>query len=129
MHHVRLRPFLPAALLCALFSSACATAAVQSTDVKVPGTDYEATGMLPCSMHTAPKTTQCSMGVKRLGDQRAIVDVTFPDGHKRSLSFNKGRVTSGKAKVESKRDEDNTVVSIDGGSEVIRVPDAVIEGG
>jgi hypothetical protein len=128
MSNACLRSSLSGLAVFALCASACASAGTQSTDAKVPGTDYHATGALPCTVRGHPHTSECPMGVKRLGNQRADVDVTLPDGSKRTLSFDKGVVTIDKAKVTTTREEDNTIVTIDDGAEVIRVPDVVIEG-
>ncbi|MDV7392579.1 hypothetical protein RZS08_14530, partial [Arthrospira platensis SPKY1] len=42
--------------------------AAHSRDAKVPGTDYHATGNIPCSMGGGQPTGQCPFGVKREGN-------------------------------------------------------------
>ena len=110
-------------------------AAVQapSTDAKVPGTDFHATGNLPCAMGSGQPTGSCAFGVKREGQGSGRVEVTKPDGRKRVIFFDKGRATgydasqSDRSAFKASRQGDLTIVHI--GDERYEIPDAVIHGG
>lgn len=108
-------------------------AAGRSTDAKVPGTEFHATGMLPCSMGGGQPTTQCKFGVRREGSGSGTVTITRPDGRTRTIIFTKGRATgydqsqADSAPLQATREGDLTIVRI--GSERYEIPDAVIEGG
>jgi len=104
-----------------------------SVDAKVPGTDFHATGPLPCAMGGAAMTTTCTFGVRREGQGNGRVQVTKPDGSQRTVFFQKGRASgydasqADKAEFKATRQGDSTVVTI--GSERYEIPDAVINGG
>jgi hypothetical protein len=112
-----------------------AAAAVPSatTDAKVPGTDFHATGNLPCAMGGGRPTGQCAFGVKRQGTGSGMVEVTRPDGRKRVIFFERGRATghdasqADRAAFKASRQGDLTIVHI--GEERYEIPDAVINGG
>ncbi|WP_095012685.1 hypothetical protein [Tsuneonella mangrovi] len=109
-----------------------------SIDVKVPGTDYNATAQIPCGFKGMPPTGSCFAGVKRKWgeDGTTLVEVTKPDGMKRALFF-KGTTPYGADsaqadgsagwdfKVSRKGDE----VTIKFGPETYVVVDALVEGG
>jgi hypothetical protein len=105
-----------------------------STDAKVAGTDFNATGNLPCAMGGGQQpTTSCTFGVKRQGPGNGLVTVTKPDGGKRTIFFDKGRATgydasqADKAAFKATHQGDLTTVHI--GDERYEIPDAVINGG
>lgn len=112
---------------------AAARAAAPSVDAKVPGTDFHAVGPLPCSIGGAPLGMQCKFGVTRMGQGNGLVEITKPDGSKRTVFFDKGRATgydasqADKAAFKASRRGDNTIVEI--GGERYEIPDAVINGG
>jgi hypothetical protein len=58
-------------------------------DALVPGTDYNATTTIDCGFKRAAPTARCDAGVKRNrnGPGTAVVEVTKPDGIKRSIFF------------------------------------------
>jgi hypothetical protein len=107
-------------------------------DAKVAGTPYHATGMVPCSVGTDPKgSSQCSFGVIRGASGHAEVhlaspgyDVTLHKDKLRVLKFAGDAVTSPdpKAKVTSKKQGDNWLISVDDFYFYI-IPEAVISGG
>jgi len=57
----------------------------------VPGTDFHATGDIPCSMGKGQPTASCPFGVKRQGNGSAMVTVTKADGRQRVIYFKNGR--------------------------------------
>ena len=104
-----------------------------STDAKVPGTGFHATGDLPCAMGGGQPTGSCAFGVKREGQGNGMVEVTKPDGRKRVIFFEKGRATgydasqADRSAFKASRQGDLTIVHI--GNERYEIPDAVINGG
>jgi hypothetical protein len=104
-----------------------------TADAKVAGTDFNATGNLPCAMGGGQPTASCAFGVKRQGPGKGLVTVTKPDGGKRTIFFDQGRATgydasqADKAAFKATRQSDLTTVHI--GDERYEIPDAVINGG
>jgi hypothetical protein len=104
-----------------------------SGDVKVPGTDFHATGDIPCSMTTAQPTGSCPFGVQREGGGNGIVSITKPDGRIRAVFFEKGKATGADVseadpgEFSASREGDTTIIRI--GDERYEIPDAVIFGG
>ena len=109
------------------------TVHIPNYDAKVAGTDYHATGNIPCSMGKGQPTGSCYYGVKREGNGSAMVTVTKIDGSKRLIFFEKGRAIgydqsqadTGKFKTE--KEADLNIVHI--GEERYEIPDAVVQGG
>jgi hypothetical protein len=105
----------------------------RSTDAKVPGTDYHATGNIPCTMGGGQPTGSCPFGVKREGGGTGMVTVTKPDGRTRTIFFDKGKATgydqsqadTGKFKAEKQGD----LYIIHIGPERYEIFEAVIFGG
>lgn len=103
-------------------------------DAKVPGTEFNATGMIPCSMGGGAPTGTCDMGVVREGNGSGMVTVTKPDGSKRVIFFQNGKATGFDQsqadrgiKFSATRQGDMSIVNI--GQERYEIPDAVIFGG
>jgi hypothetical protein len=107
--------------------------AARSTDAKVPGTPYHATGPLPCAMAAGQPMGSCSFGVVRKGGGSGTVTVTKPDGRTRSIFFEKGKATgydmsqADPGEFSASRQGDLNVIRI--GPERYEIPDAVIFGG
>jgi hypothetical protein len=105
----------------------------RSTDAKVPGTPYHATGNIPCATATGQPTGSCPFGVVRKGDGTGTVTVTKPDGRTRSIFFDKGKAVgydmsqADRAEFSASKQGDLNVVRI--GTERYEIPDAVISGG
>lgn len=98
-------------------------------DARVPGTRFHATGKIACSFEGAAAVSQCDFGVIRHSGSSAIVEVTFPDGFKRTLRFDGARVSVDEAaELTSSRQADSTWVEVDG-KETFNVPDALLYGG
>jgi hypothetical protein len=102
-------------------------------DAKVPGTDYHATGNIPCSMGGGQPTGSCAFGVKREGNGSGMVTVTKPDGRTRTIFFEKGRATGADVsqadpgEFRASKESDLHVIRI--GQERYEIPDSVIFGG
>jgi hypothetical protein len=104
-----------------------------SQDAKVSGTDFHATGNIPCSMSKGQPMGSCSFGVKREGNGSAMVTVTKVDGSQRVIFFEKGRAIdydqnqSDFGEFKSKKEADLNIVHI--GEERYEIPDAIVLGG
>jgi hypothetical protein len=102
-------------------------------DAKVPGTDYHATGNIPCSMGGGQPTSSCPFGVKREGNGSGVVTVTKPDGRTRAIFFDNGRATGADTsqadpgKFSAAKQGDLNIIHV--GQERYEIPDAVIFGG
>lgn len=106
-------------------------------DALVSGTGYNATAQIPCSGYKGAAAGMCGAGVVRGAETGTYVEVTLPDGTKRTIFFNKaGKFLSfstaqadGTAAmpVASERKGDTTIARI--GSESYEIPDAFVTGG
>jgi hypothetical protein len=107
--------------------------AVSSRDTKVAGTQYHATGDVPCSTAAVQPTGSCSFGVTREGNGTGMVTVTKPDGRTRTIFFKKGKATgydqsqADTSRFSVKKQGDLNIIRI--GQERYEIPDAVIWGG
>ena len=107
--------------------------AVPSHDAKVVGTQYHATGNIPCSTAEGQPTGSCSFGVTREGNGTGMVMVTKPDGRTRTIFFEKGKATgydksqADTAKFKAEKKGDLNIIHI--GQERYEIPNAVIFGG
>jgi len=103
------------------------------TDAQVPGTDFNATGNIPCSMGGGQPTGQCPFGVKREGSGSGVVTVTKPDGRTRAIFFDRGQATgydrsqADPGEFSASKQGDLSIIRI--GRERYEIPDAVIFGG
>lgn len=113
--------------------SGAGQAAAPSHDAKVAGTDFHATGSIPCSMGSGQPTGSCKFGVKREGGGSATVQVTKPDGRTRSIFFEKGKAIgydqsqADRGEFKASKESDLNIVHI--GGERYEIPDAVVSGG
>lgn len=104
-----------------------------SGDATVPGTNYNATGNIPCSMGGGQPTTSCSFGVTREGNGSGIVTVKKPDGRTRAIFFTNGKATgydqsqADRGRFSATKQGDLNIIRI--GQERYEIPDAVIFGG
>lgn len=104
-----------------------------SGDAVVTGTDYHATGNIPCAMTAGQPTGSCPFGVTREGNGSGIVTVTKPDGRTRAIFFENGEAIGSDVseadagEFSASREADLTLVRI--GDERYEIPDAVIFGG
>lgn len=108
-------------------------APMPSSDAKVPGTDFHATGNIPCALAKGQPMGSCAFGVRRQGGGNAMVTVTRADGRQRVIFFEKGRVTgydgsqADSGGFEASKEADLNLIRI--GDERYEIPDAVVEGG
>jgi hypothetical protein len=111
------------------------TAAGKSSggDALVKGTNYHATGNIPCAMARSQPTGSCPFGVRREGNGSGIVTVTKPDKRTRAIFFENGEAAGYDAneadpgKFSAERHGDLSIIRI--GEERYEIPDAVILGG
>lgn len=105
----------------------------EGNDVKVPGTNYNATGQIPCSMGGGAPTGSCAFGVTREGNGNGTVTVTKPDGRTRAIFFQNGKASgydvnqADPGSFSASKEGDLNVIRI--GQERYEIPDAVIFGG
>jgi hypothetical protein len=104
-----------------------------STDAKVPGTNFHATGKIPCSMGGGQPAGQCDFGVTREGNGSGIVTITKPDGGTRSIIFKNGKAIgydqsqADSAKFSAEEQSRTYIIHI--GPERYEIIDSVIYGG
>jgi len=116
-----------------IISGAGEKSAAVSHDAKVAGTDFHATGNIPCSMGGGQPTGSCKFGVKREGGGTGTVEVTKPDGRTRLILFQQGKPIgynqseADRSEFRASKESDLNIVHI--GSERYEIPDAVISGG
>jgi hypothetical protein len=126
------------ALFFLFFLSSCGsmstgTSESGGSDAIVRGTDYNATGMVPCSMGSGAPTTNCNFGVIREGNGSGMVTVTKPDGRTRTIYFKNGRATgydqsqADRGEFRASKESDLYIIHI--GDERYEIPEAVIYGG
>lgn len=102
-------------------------------DATVPGTNFNATGNIPCSMGSGQPTTSCPFGVIREGNGNGTVTVTKPDGRKRVIFFQNGKAIgydqsqADRGTFSASKRGDLNIIRI--GQERYEIPDAVIFGG
>ena len=105
----------------------------RTSDAKVPGTPYHATGEVPCVLGSGQPKGSCRFGVVRTSAGSGTVTVTKPDGRTRSIFFEKGRATgydmsqADPGEFSARKQGDTSLISI--GQERYEIPDAVISGG
>lgn len=102
-----------------------------TSDARVPGTLYHATGTIPCAVAKGQPTTPCRFGVVRQGLGRAVITVFPPGGVERIIYFENGvpsaaDVSNG-ARLSFTRNADLFLISIN--AERYEIPQAVIGGG
>lgn len=105
-------------------------------DAKVADTNYNATGQIRCAGYKGAAAGTCEAGVVRDAETGPYIDVTLPDGVKRTLFFNKdGSFLSfstaqadGTAAmpITSSREGDLTIAKL--GTERYEIPDVFVQG-
>lgn len=103
-------------------------------DALVPGTDFNATGQIPCARNAGQPMGQCDFGVKREGGGNGSITVFWPDGGNRVIFFKMNKPSSydeseadGGAKMTV--EEDNGIFSISIGDQRFELFDAIMTGG
>lgn len=103
-----------------------------SGDALVAGTDFHATGDIPCTTAEG-SSTRCAFGVRREGGGSGWVQLTRPNGAKRTVFFEQGKAIrfdeseADRAPFSARKEGDDTIVRI--GAETYVIPDAIIFGG
>ena len=103
------------------------------SDAMVEGTNYHATGNIPCAVAKGQPTGSCAFGVTREGSGSGMVTVTKPDGSTRTIFFEKGKATgydmsqADPAEFSARQEGDLNIIHI--GNERYEIPDAVFSGG
>ena len=99
-------------------------------DVLVAGTNFNATGEIPCARQKGQPMRSCRFGVIRRGNGSATVRIFWPDNGERNLDFENGKVSSSDTESGEgvEREGDLNKVFI-GTEERFEIPDAVIYGG
>ena len=93
----------------------------------IPGTAYHATGTLRCETLGDTRITACAFGIVRNGPF-AEIDLTFPDGYTRSLTYRAGRFAAKDgSEVRSRKQGGVAVVTVNG-EETFHIPDDVVMG-
>jgi hypothetical protein len=103
------------------------------TDALVPGTEFHATGQIPCARTVDQPMADCDFGVVRQGNGSGYIKVSWPDGGSRVIFFENGTPMSfdssaadGEAEMTVGKDADLFKVRI--GDERFEIPDLVIVG-
>ena len=102
------------------------------SDAVVAGTDYNATGMVPCAQAKGQPMGQCPFGVIREGSGSATVVVTRPDGRTRAIFFKAGKAVGSDASeadggpFSTEREADLNTIRV--GDERYEIPDVVVLG-
>jgi hypothetical protein len=104
------------------------------TDALVPGTEFHATGKIPCARTGGQPTIECEFGVVRNGDGSGYVKVFWPNGGNRVLFFEDGAPVTfdwseadGDATMTVDKEVDLYRVRI--GDQRFKIPEAVLLGG
>jgi len=105
-----------------------------STDAKVPGTGFHATGQIPCARVVGQPMGSCRFGVRREGGGSGSITVFWPDGGNRVIFFSKGAPSrydeseaDGGARMTVHREADLFRVRI--GDQRFEIPEAALVGG
>ena len=106
----------------------------QPADARVAGTAFHATGSIPCARWAGQPMTSCEFGVVREGGGSGYIEVFWPNGGNRVISFEAGTPASfdrseadGAAQMTVSKESDLFTVRI--GEERFEIPEAVIDGG
>jgi hypothetical protein len=101
-----------------------------STDALVPGTNYNATASVGCTLRAFPGTTECPAGVTRGGPGIGTLFITRPDGFDRVIAFADGdvRPMSGVTSFDWSRSGDETTIIVDGEETYVVVDAFVFDG-
>lgn len=98
-------------------------------DALVEGTNFNATGEVPCRAKAGANGESCAFGVIRTGNGSGTVVITNPAGLVYSVTFDQGTATGydGESTFSSSKAGDVTTLII--GEEEFDIPDAVVFGG
>lgn len=103
-------------------------------DALVPGTNFNATGNIPCARYAGQPMAACRFGVVRKGQGSGSVTVFWPDGGNRVIFFENGTPArfdqsqaDGNVRMNVGKNADLFMVTI--GVQRFEIPEAVISGG
>lgn len=106
-----------------------------SNDATVSGTNFNATGELPCARSAGQPMRQCKFGVVRKGNGNGLITVFWPDGGNRVIFFEDVTPMSydqsqadGDAKMTVGK-TDNGIYTVKIGSQRFEIVDAIMTGG
>lgn len=104
-------------------------ASAPTTDALVPGTPFNATGIILCAPTMDAPSADCTFGVIRTGNGSGSVEVQLPDGGARTIYFENGEAVSSDSdeQIGFARNGDTMIINI--GQEHYEMPDAVLFGG
>lgn len=114
-------------------NAVASTSEAPSNDALVPGTEFHATGSIPCSMTRGQPTGTCDFGVVRSGNGGGTVTISKGDGGQRVIFFENGNATgydqsqADTGKFSASKEADLSIIRI--GDERYEIPDAVVFGG
>lgn len=99
-------------------------------DAMVPGTNFNAVGLISCVAEPDKPMSNCRAGVRRTGNGGGTVHVTTPDGGSRVITYRGGRAVASdsQAGIYVERRGDISIVRI-GTVEVYEIPDGLVLGG
>ena len=102
-------------------------------DAVVPGTDYNATGDIPCARDAGQPMGSCKFGVKRSGGGNGTITVFWPDAGNRVIFLKGGKPAAydqseadGGAKMTVRQNAGLFMVTI--GGQRFEIPEALIYG-
>jgi hypothetical protein len=101
----------------------------RETDAKVAGTDFNATGEIPCARSEGQPMTPCRFGVIRQGAGDATLRVFWPSGGERNIYFKGGKAQSSDAVAAVRTEKSRDLNRVFIGAERFEIPDAAIYGG
>jgi hypothetical protein len=101
----------------------------QTSDAKVAGTDFNATGEIPCAQSEGQPMSPCRFGVIRQGAGDATMRVFWPAGGERNIYFKGGKAQSSDAAAPVRTEKSSDLNRVFIGAERFEIPDAAIYGG
>jgi hypothetical protein len=106
----------------------------ETADAKVPGTQFHATGEIPCARGAGRPMTRCKFGVVREGNGNGAITVFWPDGGNRVIYFEDQTPmrydqsqADGGARMTVRKDSDGYKIRI--GDQRFEIFEAVMTGG
>lgn len=104
------------------------------TDAMVVGTQFNATGNVPCARSAGQPMGSCKFGVNRSGGGDAMLTVFWPDGGNRVIFFENGKVSGvdssqadGNAQLFTEKNADLFMIRF--GDQRFEIPEAAVFGG
>lgn len=103
------------------------------TDALVPGTEFHATGQIPCVRAASQPKVNCDFGVVREGGGKGYVEVFWPDGGTRVILFEEGSPISfdssgADSGAEMTVDKESDLFKVRIGDQRFEIPEVVILG-